>query len=87
MDAKNIVMTACVFGCDGLYEAGHIGVNAHGHLVLSPALRPDGPEHDYIRTMLEGRRRTKWITAPASRPYFGWHFRTTYRGRLTVPGS
>jgi len=87
LDAPSIVMIACVFGCDGLYEAGHIGVNAHGHIVLSPTLRPDGPEHDYVRTMIKGRRCTKWVTAAASRRYFDWHFRTTYRGSLTVPGT
>lgn len=29
----------------------------------------------------------KWTTAPASRSYFDWHFRTTYRGKLTAPGN
>jgi len=87
LDAKNIVMIACLFGCDGLYEAGHIGVNPHGHIVLSPALRPNGPEHDYAQTVLNGRRCTKWTAAPASRSYFDWHFRTTYRGKLTIPGN
>lgn len=87
LDAHHIVMIACVFGCDGLYETGHIGVNDHGHIVLSPALRSDGPEQDYVRTMLKGRRCIKWVTAPVSRSYFNWHFRTTYRGALTVPGT
>ncbi len=86
LDVDNIAMIACVFGCDALYESGDIGVNANGHIVLSPTVRLGGPEEDYVRIQIKGRQCAKWVSSTASRVYFDWHWRTTYKHMLTLPG-
>lgn len=79
LDADNVAMIACVFGCDALYESGDLGVNANGHIVVSPTVRLGGPEEDYVRVQMKGRRCTKWVSSKASRAYFDWHWRMTYK--------
>lgn len=86
LDADNIAMIACVFGCDALYESGVLGVNANGHIVISPTVRPGGPEEDYVRVLIKGRRSNKWVSSRGSRPYFDWHWRMIYKSKLAIPG-
>ncbi|MGW4482024.1 hypothetical protein [Rhodococcus triatomae] len=86
LDAHSVAMIACIFGCDALYESGDVAVNDHGQIVRSPAMRPHGPEDDYFRTVLKGRQCSKWFAAAASREYFDWHWRVTFKNTLGMPG-
>lgn len=74
-DAKNIVMAACVFGCDSLFEAGWIGVDSTGRIRTFSANQTDV---DRILDNLEGRDCP--AHNPSSAGYFKWHFENTFRG-------
>lgn len=87
LDVDSIAMIACVFGCDALYESGDLGVNANGHIVISPTTRAGGPEEDYVRMLIKGRRCEKWVSRKGSRLYFDWHWRTTYKNKLSIVGA
>jgi hypothetical protein len=74
-DAKNIVMAACVFGCDSLFESGWIGVDNTGKIRTFSA---NEAEVDGILDSLKGRDCLAH-NQDTSR-YFEWHFEETFRG-------
>jgi len=70
-DRRNVAMLACTFGCDRLYEFGHVTVDRTGLLVATPAeAELSGLVGDHLRR-LHGRRCT--AHRPESEPYFAWH--------------
>ncbi|HEX6346460.1 hypothetical protein [Umezawaea sp.] len=72
-DVRNVAMLACVFGCDHLYEAGHVTVDATGTLVATPAeTELTGLVGEHLRR-LHGRRCT--AHRAESEQYFAWHRR------------
>jgi hypothetical protein len=74
-DARHIVIAACRFGCDELFERGYITVAADGAIDLSPALR--GEELAYAREHLAGQ--TLKTAMRGREDYFGWHRERSYR--------
>jgi hypothetical protein len=75
-DARHIVMAACRFGCDELFERGYITVAADGAIVLSSALR--GQALAYASQRLAGK--TLGTAMPGRENYFEWHRKDSYRG-------
>lgn len=76
-DLRNVAMLACTFGCDRLYEFGHVTVDHTGVLVATPAeAELSGLVGEHLRR-LNGRRCT--AHRPESEPYFAWH-RTKFAG-------
>lgn len=70
-DLRNVAMLACAFGCDRLYEFGHVTVDHTGLLVATPAeAELTGLVGDHLRR-LNGRRCT--AHRPETEPYFAWH--------------
>ncbi|MEO6087817.1 MAG: hypothetical protein ABIQ18_32365 [Umezawaea sp.] len=70
-DLRNVAMLACTFGCDRLYEFGHVTVDHTGLLVATPAeAELSGLVGEHLRR-LHGRRCT--AHRPESEPYFAWH--------------
>lgn len=75
---SHVAMLACTFGCDALYEAGWIAVDAHGDIqTFSPDQAPGGTVRDRIQH-LHGLRCT--AHDQASEPYFSWHRANVFRG-------
>jgi hypothetical protein len=75
-DLANVAMSACVFGCDALYELGFIAVAAGGAIEVSPR----GLEDPSLRPHLErfvGRRCLAATSGRAS--YFAWHRANKFR--------
>jgi hypothetical protein len=71
-DLTNIAMAACLFGCDALFETGHIAVSASGHIVASPTVSPGTALANQVAT-LTGRRCL--AHTPDNAKYFEWHHR------------
>lgn len=69
LDAENIVMPMCTFGCDELYEKGHIGIKA-GRVIRMKPLGYGGAAAEYVAA-IENRRCELWSLNRA--PYFQWH--------------
>jgi hypothetical protein len=69
LDVKNIVLPMCAFGCDELYERGHIGVE-QGKIVCVKPLATDDAARTYLAGIvgLDCRMWTK-----EREPYFKWH--------------
>jgi hypothetical protein len=73
-DVRNVVMLACVFGCDALFENGYVSVDHDGTVVVSAsAASLDGPVGGYL-ARLAGRRCP--AHTPFSAEYFDWHVLT-----------
>lgn len=70
-DVTHVVMSACRFGCDELYERGYIAVDDKGQLILSRALEASQHARAYARQHLEG----KFFGRPIAgrQDYFAWH--------------
>jgi hypothetical protein len=70
-DVPNVVMSACRFGCDELFERGYISVDEDGHLIRSTAL--DFSEHAraYVREHLADRSFGRPMLGREA--YFRWH--------------
>lgn len=65
----NIVMSACKFGCDELYERGHIQVGSNG-LITSKNLIENDAVNNYIKK-IEGKSCISYSTQ--NEIYFKWH--------------
>jgi hypothetical protein len=74
-DLENIAMLACSFGCDRLFELGHITVDDLG-VVLT--VSTGGPLDLHLR-LLEGYRSGAFTAR--SEKYFRWHRENVFRGR------
>ena len=73
-DIPNVVMLACVFGCDALYERGYVSVTAEGVVVGTPLGSSQRGAVGVHVARLQGRRCS--AHTPASAAYFGWHAAT-----------
>ncbi|CRK55978.1 Conserved domain protein [Alloactinosynnema sp. L-07] len=75
-DLQNVAMPACVFGCDMLFETGHITVDPTG-LIRTGAAHPDGRFADLVMslsgTMCAAHR-------DETEPYFAWHRTNRFLG-------
>ena len=54
-DVRHVIMAACKFGCDELYERGYITINGDGVLQLSTALQAGSQAHPYAAEHLAGK--------------------------------
>jgi predicted restriction endonuclease len=82
-DMASIAMAACKLGCDVLYEAGLIGVDAAGQVIASDLLHHSAPLMDYFNANLKGKICKNWKSG--SRDYFDWHLNSTFRRPVTLP--
>jgi hypothetical protein len=76
-DVAHVVMSACRFGCDELFERGYISVDADGRLILSGAVEASEQARGYARQHLAGRIFGRPMTGRES--YFAWHHANTFR--------
>jgi hypothetical protein len=68
-DLDGVLMLACKFGCDYLYEVGYISVDMDNKLVISPKLK-DQSALSYLKNI-----NNKSINVRASQAkYFEWHY-------------
>jgi len=74
-DAHHIVIAACRFGCDELFERGYITVAADGAIVISPAVQ--GQALAYVTQHLADK--TLQTSMPGREDYFEWHRKCSYR--------
>lgn len=74
-DARHIVIAACRFGCDELFERGYVTIAADGAIVISPALQ--GQALAYVTQHLADR--TLQTGMPGRGDYFEWHRTCSYR--------
>lgn len=68
----NVVMLACVLGCDSLFDKGHLFVDENG-LVRATEPSQGTSDLDKFTSHLVGKRATAF--SEASRGYFAWHAR------------
>jgi hypothetical protein len=69
MDWEHIVMPACKFGCDELYEQGYIAVENGGEIVVRHNMRRTPEIERYIAQFAQ-KKCSHW--SAASEPYFAW---------------
>ncbi|MGY1737019.1 hypothetical protein [Geodermatophilus sp. SYSU D00684] len=75
-----IAMPACVFGCDALFEAGFVGVDEDGTLILSGDVHADGTLSRRAGALV-GRRCDEH--SPLTADLFRWHREHVLRDRRT----
>lgn len=75
-DLRNIAMSACVFGCDALFEMGFVTVDESGHVRASTA--ENEPAVTKRLRELNGGRCSAFTAGSA--PYFQWHRENLFRG-------
>ncbi|HVK23578.1 MAG TPA: hypothetical protein VM677_19675 [Actinokineospora sp.] len=68
-DLPNVAMAACSFGCDLLFETGHVAVGADG-LIMAGAADPSGRFAELV-AKLDGTKCT--AHRDETEPYFAWH--------------
>lgn len=76
-DLTNVAMLACRFGCDSLFESGHVTVDDTGRVLswFEDGLRGRLRDHlDQLHGRPCGAHRAD------SQPYFTWHRANVYRG-------
>jgi hypothetical protein len=73
-DLAGVMMLACKFGCDYLFEVGFIGVNK-GKLMISPALK-DQVARDYVQSI----KKFSVQVSDKQAKYFEWHFTKRFIG-------
>jgi len=76
-DVAHIVMSACRFGCDELFERGYISVGDGGRLIMSRAVESSEHADAYARQHLSG----KYFRRPMAgrEGYFAWHRAKSFR--------
>jgi hypothetical protein len=77
-DVSHVVMAACKFGCDELFERGYITIAGDGILQLSKALQAGSQAHSYATEHLANK--TFGRPVPGREDYFDWHRTHAYRG-------
>ena len=70
-DVAHVVMSACRFGCDELYERGYIAVDDGGQVILSHAIEASENARAYALQHLKGKFFGRPMTGRAT--YFTWH--------------
>ena len=76
-DVAHVVMSACRFGCDELFERGYITVADDGRLLMSQAVESSENAHGYVRQHLAGRVFGRPMTGRED--YFAWHRANAFR--------
>lgn len=77
-DIANVVMSACRFGCDELFERGYISVDHDGAIILSDTVRSSEHVNVYARQHLADRIFGRSMSG--SRAYFAWHRANKFGG-------
>ena len=77
-DVSNIVMSACKFGCDELFERGYISVADDGTLIVSLAIASCDEANAYARMHIVGKTFGRPIGG--RHDYFHWHRTNSFRG-------
>lgn len=80
-DIEHVAMRACLLGCDALYEAGFLTVDATGRIVIARGEAGDTPLGTVLRG-LAGHRAPAWT--PQREPYFEWHRANKFRERVVA---
>jgi hypothetical protein len=70
-DVAHVVMSACRFGCDELYERGYVAVGADGQVILSRTIEASEHARVYAAQHLVGKLFGRPITDRDA--YFAWH--------------
>jgi hypothetical protein len=83
-DVAHVVMAACRFGCDELFERGYLGVDNGGRLILNRAIASSQQVDAYVRQHLAGKLFGQPITGREE--YFQWHREHTF-GALQPPSA
>jgi hypothetical protein len=76
-DVRHVVMAACRFGCDELFERGYVTIAEDGKLLLSTALGSCEQATSYARSYLSGRWFGQRMAGRES--YFSWHRAYSFR--------
>jgi hypothetical protein len=79
-DVPSIVMSACRFGCDELYERGYVSVGGEGKLILSGAVHARGSAGEYARQYLAGKIFARSMSGREM--YFAWHRANRFCGEI-----
>lgn len=74
-DFDNVVMLACMFGCDALYERGYLSVDEEGHIRVSP--REVGRSVSRYLELMDGRKCAAHDSSSSG--YFRWHRSHVFR--------
>lgn len=76
-DVGHVVMSACRFGCDELFERGYISVADDGRIMVSRAAESSEHAHAYVRQYLAG----KYFGRPMAgrEGHFEWHRASPFR--------
>ncbi|MBB2900488.1 hypothetical protein FHR75_001276 [Kineococcus radiotolerans] len=77
MNMPAIAMLACKLGCDSLFEAGHISVDANGSVIVSSLAHEPGAAGEYLKSFA-GKSSPAWNADRAT--YFEWHRKHTFKG-------
>ena len=59
----SIVMPMCVFGCDSLYERGHVWIQ-NGFVAPGLPVETDGPEKELVAKLIGRKIDDKWLKGP-----------------------
>jgi hypothetical protein len=76
LDIPAIGMPACKFGCDALYEAGYLGVDEAGSVVVSRWAPRDSVSRRYLHRYAG---RSAGTDFDLRRVYFDWHMQHTFK--------
>jgi len=76
-DVAHVVMSACRFGCDELFERGYISVGDDGRLIISRDIESAKHAHAYARQLLAGKVFGRPMAGREG--YFAWHRANSFR--------
>jgi hypothetical protein len=76
-DIAHVVMSACRFGCDKLFERGYISVGDDGRLIISRDVESSEHAHAYARQHLAGKVFGRPMAGREG--YFAWHRANPFR--------
>lgn len=79
-DVAHVVMSACCFGCDEMFERGYISVGDDGRLIISRAVESSQHAHAYVRQHLAGKVFGRPMAGREG--YFAWHRANPFREGL-----
>ena len=79
-DVAHVVMSACRFGCDELYERGYIAVGDDGQVIFSDAIEASEHARAYAVQHLKGKFFGQPMTGRTG--YFTWHRENKFLGAM-----
>jgi hypothetical protein len=77
-DVPNVVMSACRFGCDELFERGYISIADDGRLLISQELDSASEARAFAFKYLDGNVFGRAMSGRAD--YFAWHRENAFKG-------